>query len=54
MASARTPISIASVPFGGVASGLVAIPSLTMGAMGLAASLLLYVVGLFAPVSNNP
>jgi hypothetical protein len=45
-------ISIASPKVGGMTAGLVAIPSMTTDALVLAAGLVLYAAGLFAPLSR--
>ena len=49
----RAPIDIASSRVGGIAVGLVAMPATTTEALVLAAGLLLYVAGLFAPLGGR-
>lgn len=51
--SDRAPIQIASPRVGGMTAGLVARPSTTTEALVLAAGLVLYVVGLFAPLGGR-
>jgi hypothetical protein len=45
----EVPIDLASPRVGGLTTGLVPMPSTTTGAVALAAGLVLYVAGLFAP-----
>ena len=47
------PIDIALPRVRGIAAGLVAIPSTTIGTLVLAAGLMLYVAGLFAPIGDR-
>ena len=47
------PIDLASPRVGGFTTGLVPMPSTTMGAVVLAAGLVLYVAGLFAPFRDR-
>lgn len=53
MPQGGVPIDIASPRVGGLTSGLVAMPSTTTGALVLAAGLVLYVAGLFAPFGGR-
>ena len=47
------PIDIASPRVGGMTAGLLAVPATTTWALVLAASLGLYVAGLFAPLGGK-
>ena len=49
----RVPFDVLSVRFGWVAPGLVSLPSATVWALVLAAGLVLYVTGLFAPLAKS-
>jgi hypothetical protein len=53
LACVAAGFAIASRGVGGATTGVLAIPNTTTGALMLTASLLLYVFGLFAPVSSR-